>query len=170
MGMLMRIKLEAMPLVDIDNMGAAFLALASVSVEPEVLKWMKANHKTQMSKYCKYYGSLAEIDAYAIEQKRWGNKMLGLFDWKRVGPYLVLFGGVKALIRLGSPPSAYVYIIRTGQSTWRTYDLSAIEQDIGDSSDNTLYIEAEDKAKTVKQNLEEYRRWMDGGYLKRNLK
>ena len=138
MGLFMRLKLEALPIVDIDNMGAAVLALASVSVEPQVLKRIKADHKTQLRKYCKDYRSLAEIDAYAIEQKQSG-KWVGMYGtWKRVGPYLVFFSGVGTHIRLGFPPSPRASIIRTGPSTWRTCDLSAMERDIEDSSDSTL--------------------------------
>ena len=133
MGLFMRLKLEALPIVDIDNMGAAVLALASVSVEPEVLKRLEADHKAKLKKYCKDYFSLAEIDAYAIEQKQSG-KWVGMYGtWKRVGPYLVFFSGVGTHIRLGFPPSPRACIIRTGQSTWRVTNLSAMEQDIEDS-------------------------------------
>ena len=133
MGWFMRVKLEALPIVDIDNMGAALLTLASVGVEPQVLKQMEADHKAQQRKYCKEYRSLAEIDAYAIEQKRVG-RWAGLhLAWKRVGPYLVLFGAIGVAVRLGVPASPYASIIRTGPSTWRTCDLSAMERDIKDS-------------------------------------
>lgn len=138
MGLFIRLKLEALPIVDIDNMGAAVLALSSVGVEPQVLKRIKADHKTQLRKYFKDYRSLAEIDAYAIEKKRVG-RFAGLYvAWKRVGPYLVLFGSIGVGVRLGFPASPYASIIRTGPSTWRTCDLSAIKRDIGDSSDSTL--------------------------------
>jgi len=81
---------------------------------------------------------LAEIDAYAIEKKRVG-RWAGLYvAWKRVGPYLVLFGAIGVSVLLGFPASPYASIIRTGPSTWRTCDLSAIKRDIEDSSDNTL--------------------------------
>jgi len=146
MGWLMRVKLEALPIVDIDNMGAAALALASVSVEPQVLKRMVADHKTQLRKYCKDYRSLAEIDAYAIEQKQSG-KWVGMYGtWKRVGPYLVFFSAIGVAVRLGFPADPRACIIRTGPSTWRTCNLSAMERDIEDSieqhvedsSDSTL--------------------------------
>jgi len=47
----MRVKLEALPIVDIDNIGEALLDLVSVGVEPQVLKRIKSDHKTQMRKY-----------------------------------------------------------------------------------------------------------------------
>lgn len=138
MGLFMRLKLETLPIVHIDNMGEAVLALASVGVEPQVLKRIKADHKTQLRKYFKDYRSLAEIDAYAIEKKRVG-RFAGVYvAWKRVGPYLVLFGSIGVGVRLGFPASPYVSIIRTGPSTWRACDLSAMERDIEDSSDSTL--------------------------------
>lgn len=133
MGWFMRVKLEALPIVDIDNMGAAVLALASVSVEPQVLKRMVADHKTQLRKYCKDYRSLAEIDAYAIEQKQSG-KWVGMYGtWKRVGPYLVFFSAIGVAVRLGFPADPRACIIRTGPSTWRTCNLSAMERDFEDS-------------------------------------
>jgi len=138
MSLFMRLKLEALPIVDIDNMGAAVLALASVGVEPQVLKRLETDHKTQMRKYFKDYRSLAEIDAYAIEKKRVG-KFAGLYvAWKRVGSYLVLFGAIGPAVRFGLPASPCASIIRTGPSTWGTCDLSAMERDIEDSSDSTL--------------------------------
>jgi len=133
MGLFMRLKLEALPIVDIDNMGAALLALASVGVEPQLLKRIKADHKTQLRKYFKDYRSLAEIDAYAIEKKRVGRFARLYVAWKRVGPYLVLFGSIGVGVRLGFPASPYASIIRIGPSTWRTCDLSAMERDIEDS-------------------------------------
>lgn len=138
MGLFMRLKLDALPIVDIDNMGAAVLALASVSVEPQVLKRMVADHKTQLRKYCKDYRSLAEIDAYAIEQKQSG-KWVGMYGtWKRVGPYLVFFSAIGVAVRLGFPADPRACIIRTGPSTWRTCNLSAMERDFEDSFDSTL--------------------------------
>lgn len=157
MGWFMRVKLEALPIVDIGNIGEALLALASVGVEPQVLKRIKADHKTQLRKYCKDYRSLAEIDAYAIEKKRVGG-FAGLYvAWKRVGPYFVLFGAIGPAVRLGFPASPYASIVRTGPSTWRTCELSAMEQDIKDSSEtqveprSPIRSEAKPKAKTKRK-------------------
>jgi len=137
MGVFLLLKLESLQIVDIDKIESALLSLAFVDVELQVLSRMAADYKTHR-KYFKEYRSSAEIYSYATEAIQCGNMMFGRFTWKMVGPCLVLYGGVRGFIRYATPPSAYVCIIRTGPSTWRTCDLSAMEQDIEDSSDSTL--------------------------------
>lgn len=137
MGVFLLLKLESLPIVDTDKIESALLSLASVDVELQVLSRMATDYKTHR-KYFKEYRSSAEIYAYATEQIQCGNMMLGRFTWKMVWPCLVLYGGVRGIIRYASPPSAYVCIIRAGPSTWLTCDFSAMEQDIEDTSDSPL--------------------------------
>jgi len=136
MGLFMGLKLSALPVVDIDNMASSLLALASVSVKPEVLKRIQTDQEEFKKKYCKEYMSLAEIDTYATEKKngRFWRQLNMSFAWKRVGPYLVLFSLYSPSFQVTlaglSVLSACEYIVRTGSSTWRVCDLFAIENDI----------------------------------------
>jgi len=128
-GLLLRLKLEAMPIVDIDNMGTVLFSLTSVGFEPRVLNRIESDFRKKR-KYFKVYKSLIEISTYATEQEQWGNMMYGRFGWKRAGSCLVLYGGVRGFIRYATPPHGYACIIRTGPSIWQVTDPYEVQQDL----------------------------------------
>jgi len=121
MGFFLRAKLRMLPVMDFEKIGRdlwSSMGLSSSKVD-KILK----DHEVDMRRYLKKEcHSLDEIDSYAalrIDTMR----HYGAGKWKRVGPYLCFFFVIPASVVLGIVFAPKEYIVRTGPSSWRAYEM-----------------------------------------------
>jgi len=84
-----------------------------------------------MSEYLRgEFTSAGAANTYATDKSQWYGRVGMVCTWKLGGPYLYFFMNPAGGAAIGLPPPApFEYIVRTGESVWKAYEVPKILRD-----------------------------------------